>query len=141
MPSITIEIPGKPVAKARPRFARRGKFVTTYNPQESEEGKIRWELAARWKQALYLVPIESGIPISLTAYFQMPIPSGLSKKKIDALRGHIKRPDLDNLIKTLKDCANGVIWADDSQVWRISAFKVYSDNPRTIVTVEWEDGA
>jgi Holliday junction resolvase RusA-like endonuclease len=136
MKSITFEITGKPIAKARPRFARRGKFVMTYNPQETEEGKIRWEMMAKWRD---MDPIPAGVPIALCVYFQMPIPSGMSKKKLAACREHLKKPDLDNLLKTLKDCANGVIWADDSQVWRISAFKEYSDNPRTIITVEWDE--
>jgi phage terminase large subunit GpA-like protein len=39
---INITIPGPPIAKKRPKFARRGKFVTTYNPQDSEEG--RWKV-------------------------------------------------------------------------------------------------
>jgi Holliday junction resolvase RusA-like endonuclease len=37
---VEIRIPGKPIAKARPRFARRGKFVTTYSAQETEEGNF-----------------------------------------------------------------------------------------------------
>jgi Holliday junction resolvase RusA-like endonuclease len=36
MNELLITIPGKPIAKKRPRFARRGKFVTTYNDQQTE---------------------------------------------------------------------------------------------------------
>ena len=34
-----IKVPGNPIAKNRPRFARRGKYVTTYSDQQTEEGK------------------------------------------------------------------------------------------------------
>jgi Holliday junction resolvase RusA-like endonuclease len=135
MQSITIEIPGKPIAKARPRFARRGKFVKTYNVQETEEGKFRWELLRQWKD---MDPIPAGVPIFLTAYFEMPIPSGMSKRKVEANWKHTKRPDLDNCLKFIKDCCNGIIWCDDSQVWQILSNKALSETPRTIITVEWE---
>ena len=41
-------------------------------------------------------------PISLTVKFYMPVPASISKKKQDALKSkpHLKRPDLDNLLKT-----------------------------------------
>jgi len=64
---ITIEIPRKPIAKKRPRFARIGKFVQTYSDQETEEGRFLWELRRQWKQA----PME--IPLSLVCTFILPI--------------------------------------------------------------------
>ena len=36
---LDIKIPGLPIAKARPRFFKRGNFVGTYNSQETEEGR------------------------------------------------------------------------------------------------------
>ena len=41
---IKITIPGKPIAKARPRFYRRGKGVGVYSDQTTEEG--RWIVLA-----------------------------------------------------------------------------------------------
>jgi Holliday junction resolvase RusA-like endonuclease len=141
MNEISFSIPGVPIAKARPRFARRGKFVTTYNIQESQEGKFRWELLR------CVLPyrsgdgplVPSGVPIGLSVIFYMPIPSGLSQKKLLALGfRHIKKPDADNLLKFLKDCGNGVLWADDSQVWEVRARKIYDPEPRTDITLQWE---
>lgn len=37
------------------------------------------------------------------------------------------KPDLDNLVKSVKDAMNGLVWRDDSQVIRIEAEKVYTD--------------
>ncbi|WP_338054164.1 RusA family crossover junction endodeoxyribonuclease [Schleiferilactobacillus perolens] len=50
---IRIEVPGDPVAQGRPRFARRGKFVSTYDPPKSRAYKqeaaiyVRASMASR----------------------------------------------------------------------------------------------
>ena len=134
---MTIRIPGNPIGKARPRFYRRGKFVGVYNCQDTEEGKFKWELAAQSKE---VQPIETAI--HLTCRFFMPIPASISKKKRALYEGcaipHTKKPDLDNLIKFVKDCANGILWKDDSQVIAITASKAYHPNPATDIIVEWD---
>ena len=51
---------------------------------------------------------------------------------------HIKRPDLDNLIKQINDCINGIIVGDDSQITTIAASKFFTEKeiePRTEITV------
>jgi Holliday junction resolvase RusA-like endonuclease len=128
---MTIVVKGVPIAKKRPRFVRIGKGVRTYNSQETEEGRWLWE-ASQQVQA----PIEG--PIRLTAMFYMPVPKSASKKKqAEALDGgHTKKPDLDNLVKFIKDCLNGVAWKDDSQVCELYAQKVYGEEPRTEITIE-----
>lgn len=133
---ITLAIPGVPIAKKRPRFARRGKFVTAYNPQESEEGKF---ICLMQNNLNGHPPIHAGTAIFLTLCFYMPIPASLSKKKRNSLTYHTKKPDLDNLIKFFKDCANGILWHDDSQVVWINAVKSYADQPGTVITMEWHE--
>jgi len=133
---LTINIPGAPIAKKRPRFARRGKFVTTYNDQQTEEGKF---ICLMQTQLNGHKPIPAGTPIYLQAQFHMPFPASMSAKK-RATAIHTKKPDVDNMLKFLKDCANGVLWNDDSQVVWVCAQKLYSDNPRTEVELTWLDG-
>ena len=130
----TITVPGKPIAKKRPRFFRRGKFVGTYNEQETEEGKFMLLINNQWN----FPPIDKGIKVELGCTFYMPIPKSTSKKKRENLNYHTKKPDLDNLVKFVKDCANGIIWHDDSQVAILTAGKYYSKNPRTEIMVRWE---
>ena len=134
MEPIYIEIHGVPIAKKRPRFARRGKFVTTYNDQETEEGKFILDLRQQFKG---ISPLE--VPLKLQAEFHMPIPKSTSKKKTEMMLSHAichtKKPDLDNLIKFVKDCCNGEIWKDDSQVCSIQADKYYSHTPKTRIWI------
>lgn len=133
MKEIHLIIPGNPIAKKRPRFARRGKFVTTYNPQGTEEGKFICLMQNSSKHD----PIPAGTPIHLRLFFSMPIPSSFLKKKIEAGIFHTKKPDLDNLIKFVKDCANGILWHDDSQVVSVEAMKCYSPKPSTEIIIQW----
>jgi Holliday junction resolvase RusA-like endonuclease len=74
--------------------------------------------------------------------FFMPIPASASKKQRALMEGcavpHTKKPDLDNLIKFVKDCANGILWDDDSQVTAITAAKAYYPHPATEIQVYWE---
>ena len=39
------------------------------------------------------------------------------------------RPDLDNLLKGLLDCGNGILWCDDAQIVRLVLEKQYADQP------------
>ena len=130
---MILTIPGKPIGKRRPRFARRGKFVVTYNDQETEEGRFLLDARRQWK-----APIMEG-PVYLSLTFFMPIPKSTSKKVLSAMRKngvrHTKKPDLDNMVKFVKDCLNGLVWKDDSQVDELTAKKIYSENPRTVIGI------
>jgi Holliday junction resolvase RusA-like endonuclease len=133
-----IIVKGKPIAKKRPRFARRGKFVTTYNDQETEEGKFLLEAKSQVK-----IMFDSSEAITIHCRFAMPRPKNhfgtgknaeTLKKNVPYL--HTKKPDLDNLIKFVLDCLNGVAWKDDSQIWSIEAYKYYAMKPQTYIEIE-----
>ena len=136
---FTLVIPGRPVAKARPRFFRREKFVGTYNCQETEEGRFLWECKAQLMKIGWITPIEQGIPVELVCRFYFPIPKAEKKIFQRALEGpvfHTKNTgDLSNCIKFIEDCFNDFIWHDDCQIVRISALKFYGVSPRTEISV------
>jgi len=71
----------------------------------------------------------------------MPIPKAITKKALaDIAAGnmqHTKKPDLDNMVKFVKDCLNGEVWHDDSQVVNLSARKQYCGVTGTEITVKW----
>ena len=134
---MKITIPGKPIAKARPRFCRAGKFVKTYDAQVSESGK--WILSARDQ---ITNPIMDGA-INLSCAFHMARPkshygTGRNAKKLksSAPINHTYTPDLDNLVKFVKDCLNGLAWRDDSQVVFLTAYKIYDAEPKTVVIIQ-----
>ena len=126
----TCTIPGQPVGKGRPRFARRGKGVIAFTPKPSAS----WEMDAAivmgraWGDRPTLDQ-----PCELTVAAIFPRPQRLICKhkrpcKCSPARvAHDKRPDLDNVIKCAADSLQraGVI-RDDAAVCALHAVKVYS---------------
>lgn len=147
-----FSIPGNPTAQKRHRVARRGTFAGMYDPSGSDKADfLSLCMGHRPKQ-----PVEGLVVIAMA--FWMKVPTGKSKKfksrvaerdqvVVDQLPmafysplAHTKRPDIDNLIKFVLDALNGVYWLDDSQVQIRCAFKVYSNNPRTELSIYLENG-
>jgi Holliday junction resolvase RusA-like endonuclease len=135
MSTFTISVPGKPIAKHRPRFSRN----VTYNDQRTEEGHFRWECKRQLMAIGWITPLPRGIPVELLCRFYFPIPKAEKKllKRVEAgeIVFHTKRPDLSNCIKFIEDCWNDFVFHDDAQIVRISALKYYGLEPRTGITV------
>ena len=128
-----IEIPGKPLAKKRPKFARRGKLVTVYDPGKKEQDEIKTIIRSLWKKN----PIDTAVELKVV--FCMPVPKSWSKKKREAHLGnpHVVKQDIDNLLKKVLDCMNEIVFTDDRKVWKVAVSKIYSDTPRTEVAIKW----
>lgn len=134
---IEFEIMGEPVAKGRARSFVRNGHVSHYTPDKTARYENLVKMCA--KQAMQdAPPIDTACRLTVKAYFG--VPKSWSKKKqqqaLDGALAHAKRPDLDNVIKAVKDGMNCVVWRDDCQVVEISACKRYSDTPRVWVCVE-----
>lgn len=69
---------------------------------------------------------------------RVPPKSMSRKRQYQALMGEVRpttKPDLDNLLKSVKDALNGVAYVDDSQIVTITAEKAYGEQPKTIIQV------
>lgn len=136
---INFTINGTPVGKQRPKFARRGAFVKTYTPEKTVnyEGRVAYEA----KQAIIKCPDwDFEAAYNVTIMVSVAIPSSWSKRRqSEAAAGNFlptKMPDIDNLIKSLFDGMNGVVWKDDKQVTSVVAAKKYSQMPMVCVSVQ-----
>jgi len=142
--AFSFTVPGVPIAKKRPRFVRKGNHVGTYNCQETEEGRLRFDIARQLPTPWILL----NAPIRVTCHFYMKRPrchygtgKNSDKLKNNAPYRHTSRPDIDNLQKTIYDCCNQIVWGDDAFVCESFSRKEYSESPRTEITVEvLEDG-
>jgi Holliday junction resolvase RusA-like endonuclease len=134
MPEQIIIIPGRPIAKKRPRFARRGKFTVTYSAQETEEGRTYLEVRKQWGKS----PLDC--PVIVEMAFMFPITAG-SKKAVKAMLDgeikHTKKPDLDNAGKFYLDVMNQLVFQDDKQVYELALSKGYAQESQTIIKIEW----
>ena len=139
MANINISIPGQPIAKARPRFARRGKFVTTYSPQATEEGL--WIMTAREQIQKAGVFFNGDIYLEVEFYLKRP-KSHFNKKGILKPSAPISptgKPDLSNMLKFIEDVLNECfVWRDDSQIVGVEARKKYGATPITEVFISDE---
>jgi len=121
--AIHINIPGKPIGKARPKFSRVGNFVKTYTPEQTVNYenfvKMCWMNSGEEK-------LHGNIIAVIVARFI--IPQSYSKKKRKELNEKYcpKKPDCDNIAKSILDALNGIAYDDDSQIIDLSVTKLYS---------------
>ena len=131
---IRLTIPGPPCAKQRPRVTKRG---ITYIPVKT----LNYETLVR---ELFIVqhpafePMTGPIALRMWAFFA--IPKGTSKRTRELMEsGFIKRdkrPDYDNISKTVSDALNGLAFMDDGQIVSASIEKLYSERPRLEIELE-----
>ena len=124
---VTFKLDADPVGKQRARYARRGNFVQTYTPDKTRNYESLIKEAAIEAMGSS-EPLET--PVTLYLYIRAPIPKSLPKKRIEAclngLEKPIKKPDASNVLKSVEDAMNGVVYKDDSQIVNIHVSKVYS---------------
>lgn len=125
---MRIQIDGNPIPDARSRVTRHG----TYNPRYHEKNKLKTYLLSLGLKTLTE-------PLKVSVAFFMAIPKSTSKKKrkemLASLITHTKKPDLDNLVKFVFDCCNGILFDDDRQIVLLSAFKCYNISPSTVIDI------
>lgn len=134
--AIAFVIPGVPVAKGRPKFARRGAFVTAYTPEKTASYenlvKVKAEQAMAGRQM-----IEGAVSVVIWLYVTPPA-SWSQKKQREALAGSIfptSKPDVDNVVKGIFDACNDIVWRDDKQACDVVVKKRYADTARATVQV------
>jgi Holliday junction resolvase RusA-like endonuclease len=125
---INFTVFGQAVPQGRPRAYRRGRFLGFYDPARSRA----WKQDVR-RQALAFRPARPVPgPLALEVRFILYRPKSLPKRLVQ----HIKKPDLDNFVKAVKDALKGLVYRDDSQIVRLAASKAYGDPPRVEIRIE-----
>jgi crossover junction endodeoxyribonuclease RusA len=132
---IAFRVDGIPAPKGSTKaFVVRGRAVTTEDNARTRPWAALVRDAAR-ESAGTTIAFPRGVPVRLTAIFDMPRPVSLPKRVIAAT----KKPDLDKLARAIKDAMTGVVWQDDSQVVALLVSKRYAlpgERPGVDVEVE-----
>lgn len=137
MMQITFTVPGPPHGKGRPRFARRGNFVATYTDAKtsSYEDQIRFYALQAMGSSK---PLETALEAAI--YIRLPVPKSYPKKRVAAcLSGSewpCKKPDWDNVAKSVCDAMNSIIFVDDSQIVECHVRKVYAETAGVDVLIK-----
>lgn len=134
----SLFIPGEAVAKARPKLGTVNSHAMAFTPAKTRryEDIVRLTAVREWKR-----PLLAGVPVRLRATFVRGVPASWPRKKREAaiagMAGPISKPDLDNLVKSITDGLNGVVYLDDALIVETTAAKVYGAEPGVTVTLSW----
>ena len=130
MNKIKFTIPLEPKGQMR---ARRGKIMTGKDGRQfAPMHKAKQQEIVESRLLAYIIPhapaeLWTGpIMVELTAYMEVPgsWANSWRMKCLDKI-WPTKKPDLDNIVKNLKDCMTGIIYHDDAQVVGQLAWKMF----------------
>lgn len=135
---VCFRVPGAPIGKQRPKFARRGAFVHAYTPEAtaSYENLVKVK-AQEAMHAAGETMLEGPAEVDMFLFVTPPA-SWSQKKQRAALAGEIRptsKPDLDNVVKGIFDACNEIVWKDDKQVCSLRVVKTYAAMPGAVVEV------
>lgn len=147
IPIIRFVVPAVPVPQPRPRAVMAGKHARvhelthvkqadgTRRPHAIVAFKATCRMAA---QAAYSGP-PADEALALHATFVLPRPkSKIWKTRPMERYPHVGKPDLDNLVKGLKDALSGILWRDDGLVCGESLWKFVAagdEQPHVVVMI------
>lgn len=143
MNEFRLVIPGEPVAKGRPKLGNIGGHARAFTPAKTRryEDVVRQRATVEWGGR----PLIAECAIEIIATFYRAIPQSWSKaKRAAALDGSLRpigRPDADNLLKSLTDGMNSVIYYDDCLLTDLYARKRYALEPRVEILLQWDGPA
>lgn len=82
-------------------------------------------------------PLRGAIQMRVYAYLPLPKskPQWWKEAALGGYISHTTKPDLDNLVKNIKDCMKRLgFYHDDSQISKyIDIWKTYAENPRWFI--------
>lgn len=136
MKFIRIIVPGKPIAKGRPRMTTINGHARAFTPQRTVNYESLVALAGEMAME-GRPPLEGPLAIVVFAHFALPLKVSKARrqKAADGKDWHSCRPDGDNVLKAAGDGLNGIVWRDDSQIASAQIIKIYSEIPRLVVEV------
>lgn len=144
---IRFTYEGEAVGKGRPRATGRGKYITLYTSKKTkdfEEGvrnaflEVVTQNGDALKKPLYAR--ERALEVKLSIYTIVPKSYSLKRRKrcLANIETPTKKPDIDNIVKSVLDALNGYAYEDDSQVIKIYAEKFYAERAYMEVEIsEW----
>ena len=135
---IEFTVPGEPQGKGRPKFARRGKYVSVRTPEKTKAYENAIQAAYLQQCDNVRFPEGCQLELRVTAYFKIPKSAGKKKREI-MLLGEVrptKKPDGDNILKAVADALNGVAYKDDACVVKMEIEKYYGEPERIDVVLQ-----
>ena len=130
-----FEVPGKVIGKGRPRLNSYTGVVYTPTKTKDYESLVEQYFLLKYPR---FKTLEGRIKVSIIAYFS--IPKTTKKSDInEMLENNIsptKKPDIDNIVKSILDSMNKFAFKDDNQITKLEVEKKYSLEDKVYVKIE-----
>jgi Holliday junction resolvase RusA-like endonuclease len=134
---IEFTVYGNPVAKARSRTVRKPNgFTHSYTPKKT----VDYEALVAKHAVESMRGIEK-LKGALYAEFLifMPIPNSWTLRKKALAKSFdilpTSKPDTSNIVKSLEDAMNNIVYQDDSQIVDYYAQKRYAEVPKVVIKI------
>ncbi len=146
MNELSFTYYGEIRGKGRPRFTNINGFMKAYTDANTRNYEM--SLKEAFLQSVKDLPEEerifkNGEALRLTLTIYQQVPKSISKKKTEQmLSGDIrptKKPDVDNILKSVCDSLNKVAWLDDTQVVEVFSIKKYAETSYMKVRIQTID--
>lgn len=130
-----FEVPGKVIGKGRPRLNSYTGVVYTPTRTKDYESLVEQYFLLKYPR---FKALEGRIKINIIAYFSIP----KTTKKADInemLENNIsptKKPDIDNIVKSILDSMNKFAFKDDNQITKLEVEKKYAIEDKVYVKIE-----
>ena len=119
---IRFRVDTLPVPQPRPRVTMRGKFAQAYTPGTHPVHDFKIDVRHTCQQTWNEGPLDLAFFLGVEFFFPRP-GNKIWKTKSMPAEYRLQRPDLDNLVKPIKDCLTGIVWSDDNRVVDLRATK------------------
>lgn len=126
---FTVDIPFKPVSKARPRLAK----DRVYTPSKTKTFEHLVGTITRAKMSENRVKQFKG-----AVYILVKFVFKTTNKGILDCANHTTPNDIDNLLKALFDGLNKVAFVDDKQISQVVAYKMWGESDMVSFTISDE---
>lgn len=130
-----FEVPGKIIGKGRPRLNSYTGVVYTPTRTKDYESLVEQYFLLKYPR---FKALEGRIKVNIIAYFS--IPKTTRKSDInEMLENNIsptKKPDIDNIVKSILDSMNKFAFKDDNQITKLEVEKKYSIEDKVYVKIE-----
>lgn len=130
-----FEVEGKIVGKERPRVNMNTGMVYTPGKTKDYEFLVQQYFKMKYPR---VQEIQGRVSVEIIAY--MSIPKATSKKNRELMLNNeispTKKPDVDNIAKSILDAMNRYIIHDDNQVSKITVEKRYGEVEKAYIKIE-----
>ncbi len=130
-----FEVIGDIVGKERPRVNSYTGVI--YTPSRTKDYEMLIKQYFKIKYPNYK-ELEGRLSVDIIAYMRIPKNTS-KKKKEEMLNGSIsptRKPDIDNIAKSVLDAMNKFVFKDDNQISRIQVEKKYAKVEKIYIKVE-----